>query len=173
MKLGRTAVEIVMLVSLLICASLLWLEKNEVRSPFLPHYIFSHNALSGNLFVQGTWRREDGDDAYPTQTTTLECERTTKQCLEASAVIAKNLMLPVSINTLKISRWDDQFVVVNGPGALCVDETYTIDLRLEAVAGLLKSKAGCSETNETNEKPMRMRMVDGYKESQAIHYGRR
>jgi hypothetical protein len=146
------------------------LEKNAIHAPFLPHFVFVED--KGSLTVQGTWRREDGDDANPTQTTTIECDRATRRCLEASAVIlGKDVMAPVAINTLPILKWDETAVVVAGAGARCVDEVYELHLSTKAVTGLITRKHDefCDSTPgaEISKRPTRIRMIDGYEASWA------
>ena len=127
MRFGRIAFEVLLVIALAMACALLWLEGRKIRTPFLPHYVFSYDPPTGVLHVQGTWRLEDGDDAYPSQTTTLLCEKSKKSCSEASAILADNLMLPVGINSLPTTRWDDQFIVIRGPKAVCAEEFYTVE----------------------------------------------
>lgn len=170
MRWGRLLFEGGLIVSLLFVGFLLWMEGRKVHAPFLPHFVFQHE--SDTVVVQGTWRREDGDDANPSQTTTIECERATRRCLEASAVILGNdVMAPVIINQLSVRRWDDASIVVEGAGARCVEEVYELHLASKAVTGLVTRRrdAFCDSAPgaELARAPVRMRMIDGYQASWA------
>jgi hypothetical protein len=159
MKFGRVALELLLVVALLGCGAAIYGMSKQVRSPFLPHYLFSHDVGSGTLQVQGTWALIDDEIANPIQSTTMNCSRSSKSCFEATAEIAGDLLLPIAVNTLAIERWDQDFIVVRGPKLSCVEEFYTLDLRSETVTGLASRPAGCYVAGEW---PRRMRMVDGY-----------
>src|SRR5262245_18201654 len=95
MRWARLLVECMLRGALLADVFLLYISATHVRVPILPHLVFILDKDS--LVVQGTWRREDGDDAWPSQTTTIECERSTRRCREASAVLAGNgHLMPVT-----------------------------------------------------------------------------
>jgi hypothetical protein len=166
MRRARLIIEGLLIVTLVITLSSLWLESTRDRAPFLPHFLFVSDKDS--LAVQGTWRLDDGDDAYPSQTTTIECERSTMGCIEASAVLLRlDLMQAVSINRLKALRWDNDLIVTEGVGALCVDAVYEFRLRSKAVTGL-QTRNNDPQCNVPGAKPeTRLHMVDGYEESWA------
>jgi hypothetical protein len=176
MRLGRLIFEAVLLLGFLVASLLLYIEWTRDRSPFLPHFVFIHD--KGSLVVQGTWRREDGDDAWPSQTTTVECERTSRQCTEASAVLAsEDYLMPVKLSTFQISEWNDSVVIARGSTAQCIEETYEFHLATKSVTGLVSRKRtqlcdgmpGAAEARS----PVRLRMVDGYRASrQARAIGR-
>jgi hypothetical protein len=163
-KRGRFILELAMLVGLVCMGLLLWIAHTQVHAPFLPPYIFSQE--QGSLRVEGSWAKE-GDNAWPRETTTIECQAALHQCIEASAVFAvfpdNYLLFPVSINHLAIMRWDDDLVIVRGPGARCWDEVYEMHIKTQTVTGLQTKKAECSP----DEPPARTRMIDGYKATQA------
>jgi hypothetical protein len=143
---------------------------NTEHAPFLPPFVLVHDHARGTLLVQGTWALEDDKNAWPTQTTTIECDRTTLQCLEATAIITgqDGQLFPLSINRLAVQRWDDELVAIKGTGAACVDEIYSIQLRTRMVTGLVTRKPVTGENDFcslTSSQPKRMRMIDGYEAS--------
>jgi hypothetical protein len=93
------------------------------------------------------------------------CDRTVRQCTEATAVIANDLMLPIDINVLEVTRWDAQFIIIRGPSALCVEETYTADIGAETLTGVVTRKAGCEDFGR---KSVRIRLIDGYDASKTL-----
>jgi len=111
MRRGRLVFEGLLILALAFTLFAWRVEVLEVRdaAPFLPPMLF----LSEKdwIQVQGTWRRDDGDDAYPIQTTTIECYRSTMQCVEASTVLLRgNVMQGISIDRFKVLRWDDDLI---------------------------------------------------------------
>ena len=168
MRVGRLIFEGMLLAALSFTIFLLYLSGRQVRSPFLPHFIFVHDG--NTLTVQGTWRREDGDDAWPSQTTTIECDRAARQCTEASAVLAGGeLLMPVVLHSFSVTEWSESVVVARGSTALCIEETYQFHLATQSVTGLVSRK----RTDVCNSVPgsaeaksqVRLRMIDGYEAS--------
>jgi hypothetical protein len=172
MRWGRTLFEISLVLVLAFTGLLLWVEKTKVRSPYLPPYIFTHDEKAGVLRIQGTLTLEGEDLAWPSQTTTIECERSTKRCIEASAVLAGNeQLMPVMIHELDVLRWDNAFVVLQGPTALFADQVYNIHLQTQTVTGLTTPKRSnvADACGLASNKPKRMRMIDGYEASKVAH----
>jgi hypothetical protein len=168
MRVGRLVFEAVLLIALFVTSLLLYVHSTSVRSPFLPHYHFAHDG--NTLRVQGTWRREDGGDAWPSQTTTVECERATRQCTEASAVLADGeQLMPVLLHIFQIIEWSESVVVARGSTGLCIEETYQFHLATQSVTGLVSrrrtdvcnSAPGSAEAKST----VRLRMIDGFEAS--------
>lgn len=163
---ARLLLELFLSVALACTVFLLWMEANRVRSPFLPTFFFSHDQGRGTLFVQGTWALEDDKNAWPSQTTTIDCDRATRQCLEGTAILTglDGQLFPVSINRLEL-------IVIKGAGAVCVDEVYSIHLRTQNVTGLASKKLDVSGDvcSHVSSAPKRMRMIDGYEASRVAH----
>jgi hypothetical protein len=176
MRAGRLVFEGVLLIALFFAGFLLYLSATRVAAPYLPHFIFVHD---GNILtVQGTWRREDGDDAWPSQTTTIECERAKLQCTEASAVLARgdrvDSLMPVVLNRFRATEWDGSVVVAQGSTALCIEETYQFYIATQSVTGLVsrKSTDTCNSVPGSAEAKgqVRLRMIDGYEASRKEHW---
>ena len=175
MRLARLFLELLLVGALLLAVLLLYIDGTRGRLPILPHFVFE--VSGGSLVVQGTWRREDGDDAWPTQTTTIECERSSRRCREASAVLADNeQLMPIVINDLSVVRWDEDLLVVQGPGAACISEIYSFRFSTKSVTGLVTRKDTEMCRTAPSASPggtaVRTVMVDGYKASMAAGYGR-
>jgi hypothetical protein len=123
MKFMRIALEVALGLALFVCGAMLYGNNGKVQSPFLPHFGFSLDASAGTLNVQGT-RTLIGDEiANPIQSTSMECRRSLKACIEATAEIAGDLLRPISVNTLEIERWDQDFIVVRGRGCRVLKST--------------------------------------------------
>jgi hypothetical protein len=150
-----------LIVALLVAVFSLRVQSTPEHSPFLPHFMFLHE--KDWIAVQGTWRLDAGGDAYPSQTTMIECSYTTMQCIEASAV----LLQAVSIIRLKILRWDNDLIVAEGTVAQCVDALYEFRPITNAVTGVQK------RTCSPGEVLTKIHMVDGYEESWAKRRFRR
>ena len=72
----RVLFESVLVLALAFTGTLLYLESTRDLSPRLPIFVLSHD--QDGLQASGTWRRDDGDDAWPSQTTSIECNRATR-----------------------------------------------------------------------------------------------
>jgi hypothetical protein len=156
---ARIAVELLLASAVLVLASVVVLKSKEVSSPFLPHFVFSHDGTKGTFYGQGTWQLEDDESGLPIQSTTMRCYRQLMSCDEATVVISDNLMLPIEINTLKVQQWTADSIIVRGPTVICAEETYTIDLRTEFITGIATRKSACADEKGW---PRRLRMIDGY-----------
>lgn len=111
---------------------------------------------------------EDQQQAWPLQTMTIHCEKANKTCIEASAVLPElDQLFPVTIHYLAITRWDNDLIIFEGPGAACTAETYQVNLQTQMVTGLRgrKSDAAAELCGQTDKTPKRMRMIDGYEYS--------
>jgi hypothetical protein len=161
--------ELILIVALAGTVFLLWAVASQVHAPFLPPFFFLHDQGRGKLLVQGTWALEDDKNAWPSQTTTIDCDRAAGQCLEATAVLTgqDGQLFPVAINRLANDRWDDQLVVIRGAGTACVEEIYSIHLRTRNVTGLVSKRADTpvDACGLVSSAPKRMRMIDGYQAS--------
>jgi hypothetical protein len=124
----------------------------------LPRFSLHYHQTGGYLDVRGTWQLETKDDAWPTQTTTLHCERANRTCQEATVVITEIGLLPVEINSLAVKVWTDTFIEVCGSTAMAVSERYLIDLADKAVSGFVGPRNG-EDCPLTIKK--RMKMIDG------------
>jgi hypothetical protein len=166
MRWVRLLFEVVLIVALIVSVFAVQQGSTRGHSLFLPHFIFAATAAS--ISVQGTWRLDDGDDAYLNQTTTIECERSTMRCIEASAVLLRDdLMQAVSINRLKVLRWDDDLIVTEGVGARCINATYEFRPAVKSVIGV-QTRRDDTPCNTPDAKSVtRLHMIDGYEESWA------
>lgn len=103
---------------------------------------------TGNDFltVTGTWTRTDLTDdsiAAPLQTSKIECDRATNQCLEAVASVSETTLM-TDLVRYDIQSWTPDAIVLRKDD-LCATEVFTIDLNTKAVTG-----AG-HKTNEKTE----------------------
>jgi hypothetical protein len=167
---GRLVLDRLLLGALVLAVRALNVQSTSDHSAFLPHFIFTGD--QNWISVQGTWRLDDGDDAYPSQTTPIECSRPTVRCIEASAAITRSdLVLPVSIKQLRVLRWDKDVVITEGAGGRCVDAVYEFHLTTKAVTGLQtrKNDEWCqtSPAAAVAKQESKMHMVDGYEDSWA------
>ncbi|WP_199763041.1 hypothetical protein [Bradyrhizobium guangdongense] len=94
----------------------------------------------GYVRANGTWVFEDDTkQAFPRQTTEIQCYRDQKECVSAQAEIALD-MLSVSTDRFPITSWDQQSIVYTSRDPLCVSYTYTISRSTQRVTGQRQPK---------------------------------
>lgn len=89
----------------------------------------------GYVRANGTWVFEDDTkQAFPRQTTQIQCYRDQKECMSAQAEIALD-MLSVNTERFPITSWDQQSIVYTSRDPLCVSYIYTISRSTQRVTG--------------------------------------
>jgi len=90
------------------------------------------------------------------------------RCIEASAALLRDdLMQAVSINRLKVLRWDDDLIVTEGVGARCINATYEFRPTVKSVIGIQTRKDDAPCNTLDAKSVTRLHMIDGYEESWA------
>lgn len=140
----------------------------------IPIYLGSASVIAfGDLAkVEGTWVFDSDDpvytQAYPIQTTTIECNRRTGTCTDATAVIgyeADSAILSVYLDIWRITKWSDSEIVAENDQAECMSYTLSINLPTKKVSAFRRGKgtAGCEAFSTS---PQITRLVDGLDVSQ-------
>jgi hypothetical protein len=117
--------------------------------------------------VTGTWTRQ-GKTAgsamgYPLQTSTIDCNRQERRCVESRASVAGNLLMS-DVVEYDMQSWTKDSIVLKNTG-LCVEEVYTIDLNTETVSGAGRRINGDAEyckMSPTDEERWSYRLADGF-----------
>ncbi|MBO4225350.1 hypothetical protein [Bradyrhizobium neotropicale] len=98
----------------------------------------------GYVRATGTWVFEDDTkQAFPRQTTEIECYRDEKECRSAQAEIASN-MLTVHSDRFPIASWDSQSIVYVSRDPMCVSYTYTVSRSTQRITGQRQPKPSSS-----------------------------
>lgn len=126
-----------------------------------PSFSLHHDQSAGYLDVRGTWELETKDGAWPTQTTTLQCERATQTCQEVTVVLSQVGFLPVVINSLAIKSWTDRVVEICGSTAIATSERYLIDVLAKTVSGSVGPRNGNDCPSRVQK---RMKLIDGFRQ---------
>ncbi len=132
----------------------------------LPNYQFEV-LLSGDkvdrVQTRGTWIAQSGPPE-PLQTTTIECRKSSMQCVESSALIVfvgDKGVLESAQTTFEVERWNDREIVTKAVSAPCSDRTLVLNLieKLAVVrASASQEKGRCAEIP-----PRTLELVAGYK----------
>lgn len=89
------------------------------------------------VIVKGTWTRHGATAgaamADTLQTSTINCYRPEKQCVEARASVTGNV-LRSDVVQHDVQSWTDAAILIKDTD-LCVEEVYTIDLNTKSVSG--------------------------------------
>jgi len=126
----------------------------------LPNFSLHYDRNPGYLFVRGTWELETKNNAWPTQTTTLQCERSKRTCQEVTVVLSEVGFLPIVINSLVVKSWTETLVEVCGSTAIATSERYLIDISAKTVTGSVGPRNG-EDCPSIIEK--RMNLIDGFR----------
>lgn len=119
------------------------------------------------VLVKGTWARQGNGDGsaigYPLQSSTINCIRRERRCVESRALVADNLLMSEVVE-YDMQSWTKDAIVLKNTGP-CIEEVYTIDLNTETVSGAGRRING--ETNfckryPSDEDHWTYRLVDGF-----------
>lgn len=160
--------EIVVIAVLVIFAVLTYRELTMLRRVpvALPSYEFEvgTDAARGQwVRSRGTWIAEQGPP-QPLQTTTIECRRSTMQCVESAAtvVFVSDKGVLESIQTIfDVERWGDAEVATKPSVGRCSSRTMILDL----VNRRARSRVTASEETSTcKQRPESvLELVTGFK----------
>ena len=117
--------------------------------------------------VKGTWTREGRTPgeamANPLQTSSIECDRESKTCVEARASVS-NTLLVAELERYDIQQWTRDSIVM-ARELPCAKEVFTIDFNTKAVTGARtytgSGNAFC-DSFPTGEKSWSFRMQSGF-----------
>ena len=136
---GRIALGILIFYAIA-CTTLLATSNPKAIS--IPDYHFFVSQEQGIIEMQGTWRLEDEKSGFPTQSTTLHCNKINRTCVEATAVVADSeIMMPVSLDYRTIEKWDEHGAIVRGADGMCFDTVYSISFAAKSVTGISQPRA--------------------------------
>ena len=132
----------------------------------LPNYQFEV-LLSGDkvdsVQTRGTWIAQSGPPE-PIQTTTIECRKSTMQCVESSAVIVfvgDKGVLESAQTIFEVERWNDRELVTKPVSGRCSDRTLILNL-VEKLA-LVRASASQEKGRCAEIPPRTLELVAGYK----------
>jgi hypothetical protein len=132
----------------------------------LPNYQFEFLVTGDKVDgvqTRGTWIAQSGPPE-PLQTTTIECRKSSMQCVESSAVIVfvgDRGVLEAAQAIFEVERWNDREIVTKAVSGPCFDRTLVLNLveKLALVrASASKEKGKCREIP-----PRTLELVAGYK----------
>lgn len=121
----------------------------------LPDHDFHVSSDGAWLRVHGRWTLVGEAMGWPTQTSTVECDKDQKVCVEGTAVISDGILMDVKLTNFKVDRWDAETVIATSNDMPCVKRTYVFDLRTKSANAVSKSECGGSKTEK------RLTMRDG------------
>jgi peptidoglycan hydrolase-like protein with peptidoglycan-binding domain len=107
-----------------------WIDQLPVQ---LPSFVFLDETWAASVSATGTWTIVDGRQAWPLQTTYIECNRKAKSCLESTAVVEEGNQLALTMDHEDVERWDDQEIVTKPKDRHCVTETLQLSRSKKSV----------------------------------------
>jgi hypothetical protein len=160
--------EVVSIVGLSIAAWITYRELEEARKVpvFLPSYEFEavdDGEKGPGIRARGTWVAEKGPPE-PLQTTTIECRKNRKECVESSAIVefvSGKGMLESMQTTFVVDRWTDKEIVTQATPGPCGTRALVMDLsekRATLKASGREASARCTAAPERT-----LELVAGYR----------
>lgn len=132
----------------------------------LPNYQFEFLVTGDKVDgvqTRGTWIAQSGPPE-PLQTTTIECRKSSMQCVESSAIIVfvgDRGVLESAQTIFEVERWNDREIITKAVRGPCSDRTLVLNL-IEKLAAVRTSasqeKGKCAEIP-----PRTLELVAGYK----------
>ena len=103
---------------------------------------FSSVSQFSNEYVSatGTWVIEGHNQAFPLQTTQIQCERKINRCTSATAQVMIGGQLHAHLDTYEIVNWEKARIVFLDDSPTCVSYIYTIDAASKSVGGVRRKK---------------------------------
>jgi hypothetical protein len=178
----RKAIRYAYIATIVVLAFVALLTYRELRIQrsvpvILPGYWFYivEEPGKGSSVVQthGTWYVASGPQrSEPLQTTTIECRKTTLQCVESTALVSvsEKGFLEVISTVFKVERWDDREIVTKAEPGACSSRSITLDLANRETSSTVSDTS--SEGN-CKEVPQKLKLEGGSKAlSEALQRGK-
>jgi hypothetical protein len=105
----------------------------------LPGSYFDHNEKIELFHAHGPWSLVDDNLAWPKKSSTIHCHKSQKLCVEATAIIAEKILMPVNVVYLDIVRWDADMITARGNETDCLRLEHSYDLKKKLAFGTSKS----------------------------------
>jgi peptidoglycan hydrolase-like protein with peptidoglycan-binding domain len=113
-------------------------------------------------FAEGTWVFENEKQAYPIQTSKVDCWRDRMTCEHTLAEISEFSQLIIHQEVFKVTKWTDVELVAENHRPRCVSYTLSINFQNQQVYQFRRGKGG-QGCEGIAEKPQILRLEDGFK----------
>lgn len=119
----------------------------------------------GYFRAQGSWRRIDGGGALVPGTVTIECQRETGRCLEASVMVSEQYVYAPEIDWFN-ARFSPDAVSYENDRPDCARYSVRLDLKMQKVFAVRDRKENPSNPNCANlERRIEMQLGNGFESS--------
>jgi hypothetical protein len=119
----------------LIVAAGAWIS-NKVPVSLPMRSMFTDSWDRGWVQATGTWTIENDKQAFPFQTSEIDCRRDEGVCRESRASIGGGDTLQVDSDAHKIVKWDAHTVVYVNESPTCAQYKYTLNRATKTVIGV-------------------------------------
>lgn len=134
----------------------------EGARPNTHAHLFSYG---GYVSAQGSWKRIDGGGALVPGTVTIECQRETGRCLEASVMVSEQYVYAPEIDWFD-ARFSPDAVSYENDLPDCARYSVRLDLKMQKVFAVRDRKENPSNPNCANlERRIEMQLGDGFESS--------
>jgi hypothetical protein len=136
----------------------------DKRIPFLPErHVDVSFWTSGYVVVVGTWTIAGESQAFPQQTSRMECVQATRTCTEATAILSGTGGLSADVDVYEIERWDDHEIVTKPleVGFGCVRYTKRVSRLQQSASGIRSTISGRSLCKDVDREEKYLTLADG------------
>ena len=138
------------------------LESAQGAQPNTNAHLFSYGSY---VRAQGSWKRIDGGGALVPGTVTIECQRETGRCLEASVMVSEQYVYAPEIDWFD-ARFSPDAVSYENDRPDCARYSVRLDLKMQKVFAVRDRKENPSNPNCANlERRIEMQLGDGFESS--------
>jgi hypothetical protein len=114
--------------------------------------------------AKGTWVIESQQQAFPLQTTDIQCEKELRRCTMATATVMSGDQLNLNVDFYEVISWDKSRIVFVNETPLCVRYIYTIDLATKATNAIRSKRASKGADCAAIDQELRLSLKNGFHE---------
>lgn len=120
-------------------------------------------AIDGYVQAEGSWKRiDDGEELVP-NTVSIQCERTTGKCIEASTTLSERYVFAPEISQFE-AKFTPEAINYENKNATCADYSVRIDLKMKKAFSVRTRKENPQNSACSKLEPrIEMQLTDGYK----------
>lgn len=138
----------------------------DQRPPYLPRRsVFTDLWDRGYVSASGTWTITGEEQAWPEQSSRIDCHRQTGLCTEATAILTAqdgHRSLSLDVDTYEIERWDEHEIVTKPLQFGCARYVKRITRLQKAASGIRSTTATDGPCKGMDQSEKYLVLADGF-----------